>query len=102
MYISLSLFLTLCPSRLRLSRTAFVWQMMHFHSLNTFRDASATKTAREEDLVRWANDTVRAAGKTASIESFRDKSIRTGAWWLGRSWVGLLLVCLIQFFDASS
>jgi plastin-1 len=50
--------------------------MMHFHSLSSVRGAA--RVAREEDLVRWATDTVRRAGGTQTIESFRDASLRTG------------------------
>eukprot|EP00698_Gefionella_okellyi_P012840 TRINITY_DN3487_c0_g1_i1.p1 TRINITY_DN3487_c0_g1~~TRINITY_DN3487_c0_g1_i1.p1 ORF type:complete len:1695 (-),score=489.23 TRINITY_DN3487_c0_g1_i1:24-4382(-) len=60
------------------SLLSFVWQMMQYYSLSTLRAQAGGGDVKEEDLVTWANNKVRAAGKTTRIDSFRDKSLRTG------------------------
>ncbi|PLW22265.1 hypothetical protein PCASD_14545 [Puccinia coronata f. sp. avenae] len=60
-----------------------VWQLMRKSVIATL--ASLSKGNREvtdSDMIRWANDRVRAAGKSSSMRSFKDSSLRTGHFYL--------------------
>lgn len=60
-----------------------VWQLMRKSVIATL--ASLSKGNREvtdSDMIRWANDRTRAAGKSTSMRSFKDSSLRTGHFYL--------------------
>ncbi|KAI8446316.1 fimbrin [Phakopsora pachyrhizi] len=60
-----------------------VWQLMRKSVFATL--ASLSKGNREitdSDMIRWANDRVRAAGKKTSMRSFKDPSLREGIFYL--------------------
>jgi len=60
-----------------------VWQLMRKNVVQTL--ASLSKNGREvsdTDIVKWANDTVKAGGKKSSMRSFKDPSIKTAVFWL--------------------
>jgi len=53
-----------------------VWQMMRYFVLNYLKNMSkGGKEVTDEDIVRWANQKVRGAGKSTQMESFKDKSL---------------------------
>ncbi len=54
-----------------------VWQLMRFHVVSILK--SLSKDGREvtdDDMIKWANSTVHASGKSTSMSSFRDPSLR--------------------------
>ncbi|CAG8490424.1 5121_t:CDS:10 [Diversispora eburnea] len=56
-----------------------VWQMMRINIIQTL--TSLSKGGREitdEDMVKWANDTVSRGGKSTKMRSFKDQSLRNG------------------------
>jgi plastin-1 len=60
-----------------------VWQMMRQNVTQTL--ASLSKGGREitdSDIVRWANDTVRKAGKSSSMRSFKDPANKNAIFFL--------------------
>jgi len=59
---------------------ALVWQMMRFHVISTLQSLSAAtgKQITDNDIVSWANNKVRAAGKSSKMDSFKDSSLRDG------------------------
>ena len=61
---------------------ALVWQMMRFHCLNIIRDLGQGKDVKDSDVVQWANQRVSGAGKSSSIRSFKDPSIKTGLFFI--------------------
>ncbi|KAK4706017.1 hypothetical protein P7C70_g179, partial [Phenoliferia sp. Uapishka_3] len=60
-----------------------VWQMMRRSVLATM--ASLGKNGKEvtdSDIVRWANEKVKAGGKSSTMRSFKDPNLRTGHFFL--------------------
>ncbi|KAL8277231.1 hypothetical protein RQP46_010404 [Phenoliferia psychrophenolica] len=60
-----------------------VWQMMRRSVLSTM--ASLSKGGREvtdSDIVRWANEKVKAGGKTSVMRSFKDPNLRNAKFFL--------------------
>jgi len=56
---------------------AFVWQLMRLHVITIIKSLSkGGKDITEEDMVRWANDSVKKAGKTSKMDSFKDSSLK--------------------------
>lgn len=56
---------------------ALVWQLMRRHTLNVLSDLGDGQKANDDLIVKWVNDTLCHAGKSSSIQSFKDKSIST-------------------------
>ena len=54
------------------------WQMMRFNLLAFLKTIGGGREIGEEDLVSWANETVKSVGHGASIASVRDGSISSG------------------------
>ncbi|KAG0749606.1 hypothetical protein G6F23_000902 [Rhizopus arrhizus] len=60
-----------------------VWQLMRENIVHTLQ--SLNKNGRfisDQDLVRWANETVQRGGKQSKMTSFRDPSLSTGIFFL--------------------
>ncbi|KAL0074643.1 fimbrin [Phycomyces blakesleeanus] len=60
-----------------------VWQMMRENIVHTLN--SLTKGGRpvsDQDMVRWANEVVQRGGKQTKMTSFKDRSLRTGLFFL--------------------
>lgn len=56
---------------------ALVWQLMRFHVVSILKKLSSSgKEITDQDMVDWANKTVREAGKDTSMSSFKDPSLR--------------------------
>jgi plastin-1 len=56
---------------------ALVWQLMRFHIVSILKSLSKDgHDVTDEDMVRWANETVRAAGKHSTMANFRDPHLR--------------------------
>ncbi|XP_053574713.1 plastin-3 [Bombina bombina] len=56
---------------------AVVWQLMRRYTLNVLEDLGDGQKANDETIVNWVNGTLAEAGKTTSIQNFKDKNIST-------------------------
>ncbi|XP_051825222.1 plastin-3 isoform X1 [Antechinus flavipes] len=54
---------------------ALVWQLMRRYTLNVLEDLGDGQKANDDIIVNWVNRTLGEAGKSTSIQSFKDKSI---------------------------
>ncbi|KAG8060477.1 hypothetical protein GUJ93_ZPchr0002g23206 [Zizania palustris] len=64
---------------------AFLWQLMRtsiLQLLKNLRTHSKEKEISDTDILVWANNKVKESGKTSHIESFKDKSIANGMFFL--------------------
>ncbi|KAI8146774.1 fimbrin [Fennellomyces sp. T-0311] len=62
---------------------ALVWQLMRENIIHTLQSLSkGGRSVTDQDMVRWANETVQRGGKTSRMQSFRDPSLRTGIFFL--------------------
>ncbi|KAM3911107.1 plastin-3 isoform 1-T2 [Leptodactylus fuscus] len=56
---------------------ALVWQLMRRYTFNMLEGLGDGTKANDDIIVNWVNKTLEEAGKTSSIQSFKDKSIST-------------------------
>lgn len=56
---------------------AVVWQLMRKYTLNVLEGLGDGQKANDDTIVKWVNGTLADAGKSSSIQSFKDKSIST-------------------------
>ncbi|CAD6250516.1 unnamed protein product [Miscanthus lutarioriparius] len=64
---------------------AFLWQLMRtsiLQLLKNLRSHSKEKEITDADILIWANNKVKESGKTSHIESFKDKTIADGVFFL--------------------
>ncbi|KAF0928937.1 hypothetical protein E2562_011033, partial [Oryza meyeriana var. granulata] len=64
---------------------AFLWQLMRtsiLQLLKNLRTHSKEREITDADILVWANNKVKESGKTSRIESFKDKSIANGVFFL--------------------
>uniref|UniRef100_A0A0D9VHP4 Calponin-homology (CH) domain-containing protein n=1 Tax=Leersia perrieri TaxID=77586 RepID=A0A0D9VHP4_9ORYZ len=64
---------------------AFLWQLMRtsiLQLLRNLRSHSKEKEITDADILIWANNKVKESGKTSRVESFKDKSIANGVFFL--------------------
>ncbi|KAK1430926.1 hypothetical protein QVD17_14054 [Tagetes erecta] len=64
---------------------AFLWQLMRFHMLQllkNLRSRSQGKEITDADILKWANKKVKITGRTSQMESFKDKSLSSGIFFL--------------------
>ncbi|CAN4109942.1 unnamed protein product [Withania somnifera] len=64
---------------------AFLWQLMRFTMLQLLKNLrfhAQGKEITDADILNWANKKVKNAGRKSQIESFKDKSISTGTFFL--------------------
>ncbi|KAK8505942.1 hypothetical protein V6N13_002598 [Hibiscus sabdariffa] len=64
---------------------AFLWQLMRFNMLQllkNLRSHSHVKEITDADILNWANRKVKKAGRTSQMESFKDKSLSNGRFFL--------------------
>ncbi|KAM4818591.1 plastin-3 isoform 2-T8 [Thomomys bottae] len=54
---------------------ALVWQLMRRYTLNVLEDLGDGQKANDDIIVNWVNRTLRDAGKSTSIQNFKDKTI---------------------------
>lgn len=60
-----------------------VWQLMRLSIQRTLRGiGQGGREMTDSELVRWANDTVKKSGKSSSMRSFKDPSLKTGVFCL--------------------
>ncbi|KAG2462679.1 PLSI protein, partial [Polypterus senegalus] len=56
---------------------ALVWQLMRRYTLNVLSDLGGGEKVNDEIIIKWVNETLKAAGKDTCISNFKDKSIST-------------------------
>ncbi|XP_061344104.1 fimbrin-5 [Gastrolobium bilobum] len=64
---------------------AFLWQLMRFtmlQLLKNLRSHSQGKEITDADILNWANNRVKRAGRTSQIDSFKDKNLSGGIFFL--------------------
>ncbi|KAL5548515.1 hypothetical protein UlMin_003746 [Ulmus minor] len=64
---------------------AFLWQLMRFNILQllkNLRSHSLGKEMTDADILHWANRKVKSTGRTSHIDSFKDKSLSSGLFFL--------------------
>ncbi|GKV30670.1 hypothetical protein SLEP1_g39459 [Rubroshorea leprosula] len=64
---------------------AFLWQLMRFSMLQllkNLRSHSQGKEITDADILNWANNNVKKVGRTAQMESFKDKNLSSGVFFL--------------------
>ncbi|XP_022852567.1 fimbrin-5-like [Olea europaea var. sylvestris] len=64
---------------------AFLWQLMRFNMLQllkNLRSRSEGKEFSDADILTWANKKVKHSGRTSQMESFKDKNLSSGLFFL--------------------
>lgn len=64
---------------------ALLWQLMRFtmlQLLKNLRSHSQGKEVRDADILKWANRKVKSIGRTSHIDSFKDKRLSSGLFFL--------------------
>lgn len=64
---------------------AFLWQLMRFNMLQllkNLRSRTQGKEIADTDILNWANRKVKSTGRTSKIESFKDKNLSNGLFFL--------------------
>ncbi|KAL2582345.1 hypothetical protein GLYMA_14G005200v4 [Glycine max] len=64
---------------------AFLWQLMRFTMLQLLRNLrshSQGKEITDADILNWANNKVKRAGRTSQMDSFKDKNLSGGVFFL--------------------
>ncbi|GLT94144.1 hypothetical protein SLE2022_119020 [Rubroshorea leprosula] len=64
---------------------AFLWQLMRFSMLQllkNLRSHSQGKEITDADILNWANNNVKKVGRTSQMESFKDKNLSSGVFFL--------------------
>eukprot|EP00842_Homolaphlyctis_polyrhiza_P006965 jgi/Hompol1/858/HPOL_001344-RA len=60
-----------------------VWQLMREHVVQTLKSLSnAGHDITDSDIIKWANDSVRSAGKASSMSNFKDPALSTSVFFL--------------------
>lgn len=67
---------------------AYLWQLMRFTMLQLLKNLryhsshSRGKEITDADILKWANNKVKKAGRTSRMESFKDKNLSNGIFFL--------------------
>ncbi|XP_043688985.1 fimbrin-5 [Telopea speciosissima] len=64
---------------------AFLWQLMRFNMLQLLKNLrfhSQGKEMTDADILNWANQKVKKAGRASQMESFKDKNLSNGLFFL--------------------
>ncbi|XP_058210540.1 fimbrin-5-like [Rhododendron vialii] len=64
---------------------AFLWQLMRFtmlRLLKNLRSHSRGKEITDNDILSWANNKVKSSGRTSRMDSFKDKNLSNGIFFL--------------------
>lgn len=63
---------------------AFLWQLMRHNMLQLLEHLKfhGNKEVSDADIIQWANEKVKSAEKLSCMESFKDKSLSTGIFFL--------------------
>lgn len=64
---------------------AFLWQLMRFNILQLLKNLRSRfqgKEVSDADILKWANKKVKSTGRTSQMESFKDKTLSSGLFFL--------------------
>ncbi|XP_073013865.1 fimbrin-5-like [Typha latifolia] len=64
---------------------AFLWQLMRFNILQLLKNLrfhSQGKEISDADILTWANNKVKKSGKSSQMDSFKDKNLSSGIFFL--------------------
>ncbi|KAF3774582.1 Fimbrin-5 [Nymphaea thermarum] len=64
---------------------AFLWQLMRYNILQLLKNLrfhSQGKEMTDADILNWANNTVKSVGRNSQMESFKDKNLSHGIFFL--------------------
>ncbi|XP_065010393.1 fimbrin-5-like [Musa acuminata AAA Group] len=64
---------------------AYLWQLMRFNILQLLKNLrfhSQGKEISDSDILNWANNKVKDSGRSSQIESFKDKNLSSGIFFL--------------------
>ncbi|KAG2682425.1 hypothetical protein I3843_11G191400 [Carya illinoinensis] len=64
---------------------AFLWQLMRFNMLQllkNLRSHSQGKDITDADILNWANDKVKRTARSSQVQSFKDRSLSNGIFFL--------------------
>jgi len=63
---------------------AIVWQLMRYHVVSILKGLSAKQGGQvsDQDIIKWANDTVKGSGKSSKMDSFQDSSLKTSIFFI--------------------
>jgi len=65
---------------------AFVWQLMRYHTIRFLAEVQAKKfggaEVTDDMIIAWCNDKVKSAGRTSTMANFKDKTLRSGLFFL--------------------
>ncbi|CAL9117207.1 unnamed protein product [Musa textilis] len=64
---------------------AYLWQLMRFNILQLLKNLrfhSQGKEISDSDILNWANNKVKDSGRTSQIESFKDKNLSSGLFFI--------------------
>ncbi|XP_008787784.1 fimbrin-2-like [Phoenix dactylifera] len=64
---------------------AFLWQLMRYNILQLLKNLrlhSHEKEIKDIDILNWANDKVKSSGRHSRMESFKDKTLSSGFFFL--------------------
>ncbi|CAH8279761.1 unnamed protein product [Arabidopsis lyrata] len=67
----------------------FLWQLMRTHMLQllkSLRSRTRGKDMTDSEIISWANRKVKIMGRKSQIESFKDKSLSSGLFFLDLLW----------------
>lgn len=56
---------------------ALLWQLMRRYTLNILEDIGGGQKVNDDTIINWVNETLKEAGKSSSISSFKDPKIST-------------------------
>ena len=60
-----------------------VWQLMREHIVQILKSLSSnSQDIKDADMINWANETVKKTGKSSSMSTFKDSSLKTGVFFL--------------------
>jgi len=60
----------------------FVWQLMRRHIIKILIELGGGKKIEENEIIHWANNKVKNAGKTTTMASFADPSLKTSLFFI--------------------
>jgi hypothetical protein len=53
-----------------------VWQLMRYHVISILKRLGGGNNISDNEIIKWANSKVQSAGKSSSISSFKDPSLK--------------------------
>jgi len=60
----------------------FVWQLMRHHVIKILKELGGGKKIEENEIISWANNKVKNAGKHSSMQNFGDTSLKNSIFFI--------------------